>query len=265
MVVPVPGNTHTILTPTASPFPRSDAPLRAAGGAGGYAGSTLNADTTPIINDPIRRAKQVLGKTGDFWALVDMVRNVASCSAVLDDLRDSEETLRALVKEQRQIEIDLGERTKAHADATSKFTAFTEQQRVARDKDTMAMLAKTNDLNLREEVIKSTEMSLNQRETALAARESRLAKDAVELDAKANHDTKAVMARRESLQHEEAAFAERVAAFERRFQAAKAILAAVPDAHEVATTVIDPPSIASTRGLGATVTHAASKQTTNPH
>lgn len=219
MVQPIPPNLHTTLTPPASPFP----------------------------NDPMRRAKQVLGKTGDLWALIDLIRDPHKLAALQDEVRDSIAALTALIREYREAEAGLTERLKAHDAVLIRESREADQQRKQHDAATLALTKRTNDLNFLEEVIKSTETALSQRENALAARETRLAKETQAIDTRASYDALAITTRNDALSRDEKAHADRVAAFERRFAAAKAILAAVPDEAAPATT------------------HAAPAKATNPH
>lgn len=181
------------------------------------------------INDPVRRAKQALGRTGDFWALVGMVQNINTCKGVLAEIQEADEALRSHLRDQQALANSLADLERSATASVSQASQVQSNAKLAHDRDVVLAAKRSNDLSLREEVIKSTEMSQSQRETALAARESRLAKDAQEIDAKAQHDAKACEGRWSALAIAEHAFGEREAAFERRFAAAKAILAAVPD------------------------------------
>lgn len=175
------------------------------------------------------RAKQALGKTGDFWALVEMAGNIDKCKSVLAEIRDASQDLAGQLAELRKLQADVDLREQAlaklNADASAALVKG-EAALVERGKKLEAAEAKCAD---REAAIGKDTAALLQRENALAAREAKVERDEEKARSEIVERLKSVADREQLLALAEASHAETVAAFEAKFAKARAILSAVPD------------------------------------
>jgi chromosome segregation ATPase len=200
--------------------------VTAVGGAGGAPLPQTPEDRRLLAET---RGHQALGRMGDFWALVAMAGSIQDTRAVLTEILTAKQDLEASLAESRKLAEE-----RAASDAALK-DQLAVLSKTATDNDAKlvaeagALAARNAALDLRTTAVQDREQAATVRDNALSAREAKLTSDTAVAQAQLAETRAELATMQTDLDQRKSDLDAQIASFERRFQAARAILAAVPD------------------------------------